>query len=65
MSREPAGERANDGVGQGLRLAIGLRGAVCHAILEIQVIALMECVNGLHTSMYMGCRLSKAYVCQC
>ena len=28
VAREPAGEWANNGVGQGLRLAIGLRGAV-------------------------------------
>ena len=28
VSREPAGKRTNDGHGQGLRLAIGLRGAI-------------------------------------
>ena len=28
VSREQAGKQTNDGIGQGLRLAIGLRGAV-------------------------------------
>ena len=32
MAREPAGEWANNRVGQGLRLAIGLRGAVVFTV---------------------------------
>ena len=55
VAREPAGERANNGVGQGLRLAIGLRGVVRAAPVmpfsRYRLLPLCACVNGLNTDI--------------